>query len=236
MDWNRVYVWTRTLYAVVHSLHMAKEVNFGDLDSLDRRFRDANAWVSPTCSYSTMLLPSRTKNKKLKFRREPAAHFGEISNQLIKMLVQDLTVIFDEMMGEALETLELEAGDMPQSKIEKLATLLPERYKWSEQGCRELVAVRNSLCHANGRWNEKSLKIISGFVSPQPRIGDEIIIGFEMLFNYRKAMRTFLNQTCPSEAEPRPKDKNLKSLKPKKSKSISIKQKRKTLVKGAASA
>lgn len=233
MDWNRVYVWTRTLYAVVHSLHMAKEISFGELESLDRRFREANGWVSPICSYSTTLLPSKTKNKKLTFRRDPDEYFVEISSQLIKMLIQDLTVIFDEMMGDALKKLKLQAGDLPQSRVEKLATLLSPEYKWSEQGCLELIAVRNSLCHANGCWNKKSLKIISGFVSPLPQIGEEIIVGFEMLFNYRKAMRTFLNQTCPSGKKSQPKGKKVKSLRPKRSEKSSLKQKRKTLAREA---
>lgn len=213
MDWNRVYVWTRTLYTIVHSLHMAKEMGFGDLKSLDERVRDANGWILPVCSYATTLLPTKTNNKKLEFRRDPHEYFSEISGQLIKMLIQDLTVIFDEMMGDALVKLELTAGDMPQSKVEKLSTLLDEEYSWSKQGCLELIAVRNSLCHANGHWNEKSLRIISGIVSPLPEIGDEVIVGFEMLFNYRKAMRTFLNQTCPPETKLQPKMKDIKKSK-----------------------
>lgn len=65
MDWNRVNVWTRTLYTLVHSLHMAKEVDFGDKSSLNERIRDANSWISPICSYSTTLLPPHTNKKGL---------------------------------------------------------------------------------------------------------------------------------------------------------------------------
>lgn len=233
MDWNRVHVWTRTFYAIVHSLHMAKEEKFGDLDSLDERFRDANNWVSPICSYNSTLLPTKTKGKKLTFRRDPDTHFGEISSQLIKMLLQDLTVIFDEMMSEALIKLKLEAGDMPQSKVEKLSTLLTPKHKWANQGCLELIAVRNSLCHANGRWNGKSLKIIKGFVNPLPAEGDEVVVGFEMLFNYRKAMRTLLNDACPPDPKPKAIKKKTKALRPKRSEARSLKEHRKALVREA---
>lgn len=229
MDWNRVNVWTRTLYTVVHSLHMAKEVDFGELGSLDERFRDANGWISPACSYPSMLLPSKSKNKKLEFRLHPGEYFGEVSGQLIKMLIQDLAVIFYEMMGEALAKLGLKAGDMPQSKVEKLATLINKKYKWSEQGCLELIAVRNSLCHANGRWNKKSLAMITEFIEPLPEAGEEITVGFEMLFNYRKAIRTFLNQACPPADKPKSSKQKTTSTKSKKRERSLLKQERKAL-------
>lgn len=227
MDWNRVNVWTRTLYTLVHSLHMAKEVKFGDKSSLDARIRDANSWVLPTCSYSTTLLPSHTNNKRLEFRRDPNTHFDEISGQVIKMLVQDLTVIFDEMMTDAMVKLKFNPDVFPQSKVEKLSTLLHADHEWSKKGCLELIAVRNSLCHANGRWNAKSLNLISGFVNPMPEVGDEIIVGFEMLFNYRKATRTFLNETCPPETMPKTKKKKKKSSPSKKELKRIFKQERK---------
>ena len=211
MDWNRVNVWTRTLYTLVHSLHMAKQVDFGDKSSLNERFRDATSWISPVCSYSTTLLPSHTNNKRLEFRKDPSMHFDEISGQIVKMLVQDLTVIFDEMMADAMVKLNFNPAGFPQSKVEKLSTLLHADYEWSKKGCLELIAVRNSLCHANGRWNTKSLNLISSFINPIPAAGDEIIVGFEMLFNYRKAIRTFLNEVCPSDKAPKLKIRNNKS-------------------------
>ncbi|MCK6907000.1 hypothetical protein [Enterobacter pseudoroggenkampii] len=227
MDWNRVNVWTRTLYTLVHSLHMAKEVDFGDKSSLNERIRDANSWISPICSYSTTLLPPHTNKKRIEFRRDPNVHFDEISSQVIKMLIQDLTVIFDEMMADAMVKLKFNPDVFPQSKVEKLSTLLHADYEWSKKGCLELIAVRNSLCHANGRWNTKSLNLISGFINPMPASGDEIIVGFEMIFNYRKAIRTFLNETCPPEATPKLRKKKKRSSPSKKQLRRILKQERK---------
>lgn len=227
MDWNRVNVWTRTLYTLVHSLHMAKEVDFGDKSSLDERLRDANNWISPICSYSTTLLPSHTNKKRLEFRRNPSKHFDEVSSQIIKMLVQDLTVIFDEMMGDAMVKLNLTPDGFPQSKVEQLSKLIHTDYEWSKKGCLELIAVRNSLCHANGCWNTRSLNLISGFIDPMPVAGDKIIVGFEMLFNYRKAIRTFLNEACPPDKIPKAKISKKRSSPSKKQLKRKNKQERK---------
>jgi hypothetical protein len=110
------------------------------------------------------------------------------------MLVQDLVVIFDAMMDEVLSARNETAGKFPQSKVEKLSTHLDQRYAWAKHGCLELIAVRNVLTHAGGRWNARTIHIVESFVAPVPTPGERLIIGFPMLFRYRKAMRTFLNE------------------------------------------
>ena len=194
MDWERVNVWTSTLYTLIHSLHLAREQQFGDLASLDQRARDANSWVTPECSYNSILLAHPEGNKLLTFRRDPSKHFKDTSRQVIKMLVQDLVVILDEMMDEALLARGERAGIFPQSKIQKLKKGLDQRYHWAANGCFELVAVRNVLTHSKGNWNEKTIEIVRPFIDPPPQAGDKLVVGFSMLFRYRKAMRTLLNQ------------------------------------------
>lgn len=194
MDWERVNVWTSTLYTLIHSLHIAREQQFGDLASLDKRARDAQTWVAPDCSYGSVLLAHPGGNNVLTFRRDPSKHFKDTTKQVIKMLVQDLVVILDEMMDEALVERHETAGKYPQSKIEKLKKALDPRYHWSAHGCLELVAVRNVLTHNSGQWNEPSIRIIQSFASPVPCVGEPLNVGFSMLFRYRKAMRTMLNQ------------------------------------------
>jgi hypothetical protein len=197
MDWERVNVWTSTLYTLIHSLHLSREQQFGDLTSLDRRARDAHTWVTPDCSYNSTLLAHPGGKMPLAFRRDPTKHFKDTSRQVIKMLVQDLVVILDEMMDEALASRGERAGNFPQSKIEKLKKSLDKRYHWAANGCFELVAVRNVLTHNQGIWNEKSIDMIKAFVDPLPKKGDKLSVGFSMLFRYRKAMRTLLNQASP---------------------------------------
>jgi hypothetical protein len=112
------------------------------------------------------------------------------------MLIQDLVVILDEMMDEALAQRGEYAGSYPQSKIEKLKKALPPDFHWAAQGCLELVAARNVLTHSKGMWNEKSIAVVEAFVEPKPKVGDKLSIGITMLFRYRKAMRTLLNQVA----------------------------------------
>lgn len=194
MNWERVNVWTNTLYTLIHSLHLAKESSFGDLKTLDQRARDTTRWVTPDCSYASVLLAHPSGKDKITFRRDPNIHFPDISRQVIKMLVQDLVVILDEMMDEALVQSGETAGNFPQSKIEKLRKALDQRHQWSANGCLELVAARNVLTHNMGRWNPRTIEIVNGFVTPTPVEGERLIVGFTMLFRYRKAMRTMLNE------------------------------------------
>jgi hypothetical protein len=195
MDWNRVNVWTNTFYALIHSLQTSKEIHFGDLNKVNENILAAEKWILPECSYGSSLLDHPFGMDEIKFRRDPNKHFAEISAQIVKMLIQDLTVIMDEMMGECLAIKGCQPIRYPQSKIQKLATYIDKnKYGWACRGCLELVAVRNVLTHTDGKWNEDSIKIIKDFVNPLPKIGQPLVIGIPMLFRYRKAMRTLLNE------------------------------------------
>jgi hypothetical protein len=193
MDWERVNVWTNTVYALIHSIHIAREKEFGDLASLDGRVRESASWVQPDCSYASSLLDHKGGRDRLRFRRDPNKHFEEISRQVIKMLIQDLVVILDQMMDEALEAAGEKAGPFPQSKVEKLRAKLGHEYQWAADGCLELIAARNVFTHARGVWTERTIRIIT-FLKQPPAPGDILSIGVTMLFRYRKAMRTFLNE------------------------------------------
>jgi len=194
MDWERVNAWTTTLYALIQSLRLAKAIEFGNLPSLGRSILEAGTWIPQLASYNSVLLSEPFGNSVVKFRRDPNVHFEVIVKQVICMLVQDLVVILDQMMDDVLLARGETAGTYPASKVQKLATHLDAQYKWAEQGCLELIAVRNVLTHANGRWSSKSIRLVSAFITSPPTVGDKLIIGFPMLFRFRKAMRTFLNE------------------------------------------
>jgi len=194
MDWNRINIWTNTLYILIHSLSLSKQIRFGNLTYLEDSIRDAGSWIGIDCSYTSVLLDHPFGGRKVTFRRDPNKHFSDISAQIIKILIQDLVVILDEMMSEILISYNEHAGLFPQSKIEKLASHLDEKYIWAARGCLELVAARNVLTHGGGRWNDRTIPIVESFVLPPPKNGEKLSVGFSMLFRYRKAMRTFLNE------------------------------------------
>ena len=194
MNWDRVNVWTNPLYTLIHSLSLAKEQSFGDLDTLAHRIKESETWLSTGWSYNSVLAAQPMGRKKVTYRRDPNKHFESIVGQVVQMLIQDLVVILDGMMDDILAARGECAGPFPQSKVEKLATHLDPKFEWAKHGCLELIAARNVMCHASGRWNEKSIRIISGFVNPPPGEGDQLQLGFVPLFQFRKAMRTFLNE------------------------------------------
>jgi hypothetical protein len=193
-DWERVNAWTLTLYTLIQSLHVARKVQFGDLAALEAHIIDARAWSPMESSYASILLDHPFGKSRITFRRDPEKHFEDTVAQFIQMLAQDLVVIFDAMMDGILASRGEAAGRFPQSKVEKLATHLDPKHDWARQGCLELIAARNVLTHSGGLWNKKSITIVSSFVKPPPAVGEKLQIGFPMLFRYRKAMRTFLNE------------------------------------------
>jgi hypothetical protein len=88
-------------------VHLSKQISFGNLATLDKSVLGAADWITPICSYNSVLASFPFKKKTLKFRRDPNVHFEEISTQLVKMLIQDLVVIFDEMMCESIQARDL---------------------------------------------------------------------------------------------------------------------------------
>jgi hypothetical protein len=194
MNWDRINVWTNTLYTLIHSLNLSKQIYFGNLSTISESVINAGKWLVPECSYNSVLVVHPFGRSKVTFRRDPNKHFDEIAGQLVKMLVQDLVVILDEMLLDVLLARSLTAPNFAQAKVHKLKQYLPPQYEWAAQGCLELIAARNVLTHAGGHWNAQSILIVSPFVNPIPSNGEKLIIGLPMLFRYRKAMRTFLNE------------------------------------------
>lgn len=195
-NWDRVNVWTNTLYALIQALFISKQIQFGNLPLIGDSVQEAGKWVAPDCTYSSVLLQHPFGNRRIKFRRDPNAHFDEIAGQIVAMLVNDLVVIFDGMMADILRGKNIKPANYPQSRVQQLKRYVANNHDWAVQGCLELIAVRNVLTHNGGHWNTSSLNIIRPFVVPIPNVGDPLKIGFSMLFRYRKAVRTFLNQVA----------------------------------------
>jgi hypothetical protein len=193
LNWDRVNGWTNTFYSLIHALSITRQINFGSLDTIDQNVRSAATWITPECSYETAI-SNPFGDRRIRFRRDPNRHFDEIASRTVKMLVQDLTVILDQMMNEILQGHNMVPHNLPGQKVAQLLPRLPTQHSWAANGCLELIAVRNILVHADGIWNAQGLALVSGFLQNAPQVGDRLVVGFPMLFRYRKAMRTFLNQ------------------------------------------
>ena len=198
MNYERFNIWSTTLYTLIQSLHVAKSIHFGDKTRLDENCRETAAWVATECSFNSLTLSREPGRRRLVFRRDPTKHFDESCSNVIRMLMQDLVVIFDQLMDECLAARHEKAGDYAISKIEKLSKHVDPKFQWSTQHCLECIAVRNVLTHGQGSWNQRSIAIVSKFIAEPPKNGDTLTIGFGMLFRYRKAIRTFVNQAKPA--------------------------------------
>lgn len=194
MDTTQIRIWTKTLYAIIQAMSIAKKVNFGRLDDLPEHVEHACSWISPDCSYNSALLSHSKAARHVSFRRDPTEHFDEITTQILKMLVQDLTTIFDELMTDILRKNEAETSGYPLTKLQALKCHLKPEYEWAYQGCVELITCRNVLSHTQGKWTQRSIDQVKDFVDPAPLEGEHLSIGFSMLFRYRKAIRTFINE------------------------------------------
>jgi hypothetical protein len=194
LNWERVNNWTLTLYTLIHSLRLAKAIEFGNLATLKSSLLQAGEWIPNVASFNSVLLTEPFGNHAITFRRDPNIHFQVIITQIVTMLIQDLVVILDSMMDQILAEREESAGEYPRNKIMKLTTHLNPQYIWAMHGCLELVAVRNVLTHSNARWSQEAILLVSPFLEQPPSVGDQLSIGFPMLFRYRKAIRTFLNE------------------------------------------
>lgn len=186
---------TQTLYAVIHALEIAKSIHFGNLEFIPESLENSREWIVPECSFTSCIPDAPKASKAPKIRTNPERDFARIAETLVAMFIQDFVNHLDSLMTEVLLSRGLVAGKYPQSKVEKLAVGLEPKYLWSTNGCLELIAVRNALVHNNGIWNKPSVDIVKNIVSPIPKVGDPIKIGLPMLFKYRKAVRTFINES-----------------------------------------
>lgn len=70
MDWDRVNAWTDIFYALIHALGIARQINFGNLDTIDQNVHSAASWITPDCSYTTAI-SNPFGNRRITFRRDP---------------------------------------------------------------------------------------------------------------------------------------------------------------------
>ena len=204
---ERLNEWTCALYTLLHSLKVSKDNDFEPRNELNESGNDALTWDERKNNFDSIThRVVRTNKKKMSFRRDPTKNFQKTVSRVSAMLIQDLVVIFDEILNDLMVDKSLPVQNFPQSKIEALKKYVSDEYKWSIAGSMELIAVRNAITHSKGFWNEKSLRILSDYdiISEQQSkklLGQKVIVTFPMVFEYKKSMRTFMNQVKSGKIE-----------------------------------
>lgn len=109
-EFYQVNYWISTLYALLYALAMTQKDSFSQKEKLHENILSCAKWVNPVCSFPSPLAAERFGTSKVSFRRDPISHFEENSQNIVKMLIQDLVVILDGMMEDALRELSFTAG------------------------------------------------------------------------------------------------------------------------------
>lgn len=204
---ERLNEWTCALYTLLHSLKISKDNNFEPRDKLNDSGNDSLTWDTRKNNFASIThRVVLTNKKKMKFRRDPSKSFQKTVSRVAGMLIQDLVVIFDEILNDLMVDKGLPIQNYPQSKIEALKKFVSEEYQWSICGSLELIAIRNVITHSKGYWNEKSLRIIRDcqIITEEESsklLGQKLIVTIPMAFEYKKSMRTFMNQVKSGKAE-----------------------------------
>lgn len=192
--------WTCTLYSLLHSLKISKDNNFEPRNKLNESGLDALNWETSKNGFNSITHRTvSTSKKKMSFRRDPSKNFNKTISRVSGMLIQDLVVIFDEILNDLMADKCLPVQNFPQSKVEALKKYVDSEFEWSIRGSMELIAVRNSITHSKGKWNDKNLRPLKdyGVITENEfnkLIGQKVISTFPMVFEYKKSMRTFMNQ------------------------------------------
>jgi len=192
--------WTSTLYTLLHSLKIGKDNNFEPRDKLNESGLDSMTWENRKNNFNSIAhRVVKTSKKEMKFRRDPSLNFKKTVSRVAGMLIQDLVIIFDEILNELMIEKGLPVQNFPQSKIEALKKYVDQEFEWSIKGSMELIAIRNTITHSRGFWNEKSLRILRdyGIITKEVSnklLDKKVIVTFPMVFEYKKSMRTFMNQ------------------------------------------
>jgi len=192
--------WTCALYTLMHSLKTSRDRNFEPRDKLNDSGIEATKWIEEKNKFNSITHREVTTSKrKMKFRRDPAKNFEKTISRVSKMLIQDLVVLFDEILNDLMIEKGINVQRFPQSKVEALKKYIDSEYEWSVKGCMELIALRNAITHSKGKWNEKCLRILKdndiiNETEATKLKGKKVIVNIPMVFEYKKSIRTFMNQ------------------------------------------
>ncbi|WAC02950.1 hypothetical protein N7U66_04795 [Lacinutrix neustonica] len=184
----------------MHSLKVSKDNDFEPREELNESGKDSLKWNIEKNNFESITHRVVTSNKKkMRFRRDPSKNFKKTVTRVAGMLIQDLVVIFDEILNDLMLDKSLPIQNFPQGKIEALKKYVDPEFEWSIKGSMELIAVRNAITHSKSFWNDKSLRILKDYdvisqIEFNALLGQKVIVTFPMVFEYKKSMRTFINQ------------------------------------------
>ena len=187
--------WSQTVYGVAHALHIAKSINFGNLNTVLESLRSAETWNSSTLGFESGLPVKEFAEGSI--RLDGNSHdevFARVSENIVRILFINLAVIADESLGYLIEQLGAPDVNYLINKVEWAKARIDQRAHWAANGMLEMVAIRNALVHNDARWNNNSVAILKKAGIQEVDSDIELSLSFGDLFRYRRALRTLIGE------------------------------------------
>ena len=122
---------------------------------------------------------------------------GEDATQIVELTSQCLINIYFIHLVTILEVSICEKFGVDTGKLKNSIDSLrvDSSREWAKKAVHQMRCIRNVLIHANGKWNKDTLQEIKAYVPGSIAIspGTEVLLSFEDLIRYRRAVRTFVN-------------------------------------------
>lgn len=192
---SEMLAWSQTVYGVGHALHVAKSINFGNLNTIVESMTAAERWNPSNLGFESSLPVKEFTPGSIKL--DGGSHhevFAHVSENIVRVLFVNLAVLADEVIGYLIG---LTGENVPQylfNKIEWVKPRITPGLEWAINGMFEMVAIRNALVHNNGRWNSTTIGQLraTGVTDVQSEV--QISLSFGDLFRYRRALRTVVGE------------------------------------------
>jgi len=194
--------WSQTVYGVAHALHVARSINFGNLNTIIESLRAAEAWNPSVLGFESNVPAKSFVDGSVKLDGDDHQQvFARLAENIVDVLFVSLAVQADVVIGYLIEKTGQKAPDFLFSKIEWTKSRISEKQKWAINGLFEVVALRNALVHGAGSWSETTVQQLRKAGIEDVDTSARVSLSFGDLFRYRRALRTVVGElrTLPAD-------------------------------------
>ncbi len=187
--------WSQTVYGVAHSLHIANSLKLGNLTTLLESLSAAEHWNASDLGFDSALPRKEFREGSINLDgRDHEEIFKVLSENIVKVLFVNLTVLADECLSQLIAEAGVEPPNYLTSKVEWVKSKIDPRFEWAANGLLETCAVRNAIVHNGGKLNESAISNLEKAGISSATRDHEISLSFGDLFRYRRSLRTVLGE------------------------------------------
>jgi hypothetical protein len=185
--------WTKTTYVLIHSISITKAIKLGNKKYLESSIRDSFSWRNSNIGIQSNVPIQSFRNGSVSFTEEDENILidGMIEN-VADFLFINLVTILDEEVKQAAANKGFTVKPYLSQNIKHFS--INVKYKWALDGVLEAYEIRNCLIHNSGKWSQLSINKLNKIVSPLPTLNSKIVIGYQDLFRYKRAVRTIIGE------------------------------------------